>query len=170
MEIKVGGKCSVEEKFEYAKSMLGKEFAAKDVFQEGQFVDVIAVTKGKGFAGVVKRFGVKIKHHKSRKSKREVGSIGPWHPPFVMRTVPRAGQLGYFRRTVYNLRILRIGEDGSEITPKGGFTHYGVIRGNYIMLSGSTPGPPKRLIRLRHPARAKWTPSSPPTIVQVVGL
>jgi len=70
-----------------------------------------------------------------------------------MFTVPRAGQLGFFQRTEYNKRIIKIGFDGKEITPKGGFHRYGVIKGPYILLKGSVPGPPKRLIRLRHAVR-----------------
>lgn len=154
MEIALGGQ-TVRDKWEYAKNILGKEVNVNEVFQEGQYVDVIAVTKGKGFAGVIKRFGAHRKAHKSRKTVREVGCIGPWHPPTVMSTVPRAGQLGFFRRTEYNKQIVKIGLKGDEITPKGGFHKYGVIKGPYMVLRGSVPGPAKRLIRLRVAARSK---------------
>ncbi|RLG92018.1 MAG: 50S ribosomal protein L3 [Candidatus Hecatellales archaeon] len=160
MEIPIGGK-DVKEKFEYAKSILGKRVSVSDVFSEGEYVDVSAITKGKGFAGPVKRFGVHLLQHKSRKTKRGVGCIGPWSPATVMYTVPRAGQLGFFQRTEYNKRILKIGSDGSEITPKGGFHRYGVIRGPYMLLKGSVPGPVKRLIRLRHAVRGPETFAKP---------
>lgn len=81
-------------------------------------MDVLAITKGKGFQGPVKRWGVKILPRKSRKTKRGVAVIGPWHPTRVLYTVPRAGQMGYFQRTEYNKRILKIGADGKEITPR----------------------------------------------------
>ncbi len=152
MEIKIGGG-AIEEQVEYAKNLLGKTLSISNVFKEGSYVDVIAVTKGKGFQGPVKRFGVKILSHKARKTKRGVAAIGPWHPARVVYTVPRAGQMGYFQRIEYNKRILKIGSDGKEVTPEGGFVNYGIVRGEYVMLEGSVPGPPKRLIKLRYPAR-----------------
>lgn len=63
------------------------------------------------------------------------------------------GQMGYHQRTEYNKRILKIGNNGDEITPKGGFLHYGVIRNNYVVLKGSVQGPAKRLIVLRRAIR-----------------
>jgi Ribosomal protein L3 len=46
--------------------------------------------------------------------------------------VPQPGQMGFHRRTIYNLRILRIGDNGEEVTPKGGFISYGKISGTYF--------------------------------------
>ena len=158
LEVKVGGGSSVKDRFEYAKGLLGKEIKASEVFQEGQWIDVIAVTKGKGFQGPVKRWGVARLHHKSRKTVRGVGSIGPWTPSFVMRTVPRAGQMGFHRRTEYNKQVLKVGDDGADITPKGGFVNYGEINGGYLILKGSIPGPKKRLVTLRYAVR----PPGPP--------
>jgi len=167
MEIKVGGG-SIEEQFEYIKKILGKTISVNEVFKEGQFVDVIAVTKGKGWQGVVKRWGVKILSHKARKTKRGVAALGPWKPPRVLYTVPRPGQMGYHQRTEFNKRILKIGENGEEVTPKGGFLRYGPVKGTYLMLKGSVPGPAKRLIRLRYPARPpKEVSETPPEITYV---
>jgi len=167
MEIKVGGG-SIEEQFEYIKKILGKTISVNEVFKEGQFVDVIAVTKGKGWQGVVKRWGVKILSHKARKTKRGVAALGPWKPPRVLYTVPRPGQMGYHQRTEFNKRILKIGENGEEVTPKGGFLRYGPVKGMYLMLKGSVPGPAKRLIRLRYPARPpKEVSETPPEITYV---
>ena len=164
MEIKIGGG-TPKEQSEYIKNLLGKTVSAKEVLKEGQFVDVIAITKGKGFQGPVKRWGVRILHHKARKTKRGIGALGPWKPPRVLYSVPRAGQMGYHQRTEYNKRILKIGENGSGATPKGGFLRYAPIRGDYILLHGSVPGPAKRLIRLRYPARPpKAMPEGPPQI------
>jgi len=87
---------------------LGKFIRVCDVFEPGMFVDVIGVTKGKGFQGVVKRFGVKLLPPKSKKGYRRLGSLGPWTPGRVMWTVPRPGQLGFFRRTEYNKQILSL--------------------------------------------------------------
>lgn len=147
-EIKVGGS-SVDKAFSYAKEHMGKEIRAFDVLKQGQVVDVSAVSKGKGFQGPVKRFRVHRLQHKSRKSKRAVACIGPWHPARVMWTVPRAGQMGFHQRVEYNKQIIKISEKGEEITPKGGFLNYGNVRNDYIMIKGSVPGPKKRLIRIR---------------------
>lgn len=167
MEIKIGGG-DVKSQFEYAKEILGKEVKVSQVFSEGQYVDVVAVTKGKGFQGPVKRWGVKILPRKKRKTKRAVAALGPWKPSRVLYTVPRPGQMGFHKRTEHNKRILKIGEDGSEVTPKGGFLHYGVIRSDYILIKGSVPGPAKRLIRLRYPARPpKGAPTEPPNITYI---
>jgi large subunit ribosomal protein L3 len=167
MEIKVDGG-TIRDQFEYVKSLLGKTVSASQVFKEGQYVDVVAITKGKGFQGPVKRWGVRILQHKARKTKRGVATLGPWHPSRVLYTVPRAGQMGYHQRTEYNKRVLKIGKDGSEINPKGGFLRYGLVRGEYIIVQGSVPGPAKRLIRLRYPARSpKVVPESPPQVLYV---
>jgi large subunit ribosomal protein L3 len=121
MEIKVAAK-SVEEAWNYALSILGKEVRASDVFKEGQYVDVISVTKGKGFQGVVKRYGVKImpRWHKHRKGHRRTGTASPQKPD-MMYSIPRPGQLGFHQRTEYNKRIIKIGEDRVERNGQGGF-------------------------------------------------
>jgi len=63
------------------------------------------------------------------------------------------GQMGYQQRTEYNKRLIKIGEDGSDVTPAGGFLHYGEVRGRYLLIKGSLPGPCKRLVRIRHAVR-----------------
>ena len=50
----------------------------------GLSVDVAAITKGKGWQGVITRYGAKRKQHKSRKTVRELGSLGPISPQYVM--------------------------------------------------------------------------------------
>ena len=147
-EIKIG--CNtIKEGYEYGLSLLGKELLIRDVFKAGEFVDAIGVTKGKGFQGPVKRHGVKILQHKSKGTKRGVGSIGPWHPARTMWTIPRYGQMGFHMRTDYNKRIMQIGSDGAQIVPKGGFVRYGVVKNNYLLVKGSVPGSKKRTVMLR---------------------
>lgn len=167
MEIKVDGG-SIKEQFEYAKEKVGKLASASEVFTEGKYVDVIAVTKGKGFQGPVKRWGIKILPRKSRKTKRGVACIGPWKPSRVMYSVPRAGQMGYHQRVEHNKRVLKVGNNGKEVSLKGGFLRYGLVKGSYILLDGSVPGPAKRLIRIRYPARPpKKVPEEPPNITHI---
>jgi len=153
IEIKINSVNTPKDEFNFAFKNLGKEIKARDVLNEGELIDVISVTKGKGFQGPVKRFGVKILTRKNSKVRRAVACIGPWHPARVLYTVPRAGQLGYHQRTEYHKRIMLIGENEEEINPKGGFIKYGKIRGDYVLILGSIPGPKKRLIRLRKTIR-----------------
>ncbi|MHA1713565.1 MAG: 50S ribosomal protein L3 [Candidatus Ranarchaeia archaeon] len=164
-EYAVGGG-TVEEQLNYVLAMMGKEIAVTDVFDEGDWVDSISASKGKGFQGPVKRWGIKILQHKTRKARRAVGSIGPWKPAHMSYTVPRAGQMGYHQRTEYNLKIVSIGESGRDITPLGGFNRYGVVRSSYFMVMGSVPGPSKRFIRFRRALRpsAKATEQKPELI------
>ncbi len=166
VEIQVGGGSS-EERWNYSKELLGKKIRMADLFEEGEYVDVLAITKGKGFKGPVKRWGVKIQPRKVQKARRHVGVIGPWKPPRIMRTVPGYGQTGYHQRTEFNKRILKLGEDGTEVTPDGGFLRYGPVRGDYALIAGSVPGPTKRLVCLRRAIRPPGMSTSPPSITHV---
>ncbi|NMC04835.1 MAG: 50S ribosomal protein L3 [Candidatus Lokiarchaeota archaeon] len=148
MEIKIGG-AKPEDAYQYAKDRLGKEIRAFDALKVGQVIDVAAVSKGKGFQGPVKRMRVHRIQHKSRKAVRKVGCLGPETPSRIPWTTPRGGQMGFHQRTEYNKQIIKISEKGEEINPKGGFIKYGLVKGDYIMIKGSVPGPKKRLVRLR---------------------
>ena len=154
METRIGGG-SIAERFDYGLSMLGKDVDIRGMFQVGQYTDITAITKGKGTQGPVKRWGVHLRKRKhSRGGKeRHVGTLGPWTPHHVRWQVPMMGQMGYHQRTEYNKRLLSIGEAGSDVTPDGGFLHYGEVRGRYVLIKGSLPGPSKRLIRIRHAIR-----------------
>jgi large subunit ribosomal protein L3 len=153
IEIPFSSSGNLAEDINYSLEKLGNEIRARDVFREGELVDIIAVTKGKGFQGPVKRFGVKLLPRKNSKVQRAVACIGPWHPARVLYTVPRAGQLGFHQRTEYHKRIMVIGENEEEINPKGGLLNYGTIKGDYLVVLGSIPGPKKRLIRIRKSIR-----------------
>nr|AJS12860.1 50S ribosomal protein L3P, large subunit ribosomal protein L3 [uncultured archaeon] len=159
-EIKIGGGNS-KDQFEHAKKLLGKELKSSQVLKEGNSVDVIAITKGKGIQGPVKRWGVKRLLHKSRKTVRGVGSIGGWTPNFVMYSVPRAGQMGFFQRTEFNKQIVKIGEDPKEVSPSSGFLNYGNVKSQYVMIKGSIPGTSRRLVIMRAPARVKRIEPTP---------
>jgi len=152
MEISLGG--GIQERFEFAREHLGKEISAEGIFQENSLIDVTAVTKGKGFQGIVKRFGVRKQPRKAGKGRRHMGSGGTWTPSYKLWVEPLPGQLGYHTRTELNKGIIKIGKEGKEITPKGGFLRYGNVRGDYILLKGSVPGPAKRLIRINNPRRS----------------
>jgi len=168
MEMPVGGD-DVRAAYSYALDTLGTEIDAAQVFKEGMLIDVTAVTKGKGVQGPVKRWGVTIQDRKAfRGGKgRHIGNLGPWNPSRVRWTVPQLGQMGYQQRTEYNKRILKIGTDGGAVTPEGGFVRYGVVRGAYVLLHGSIPGPAKRLIRMRPALRPHKTPPTVPDLSYV---
>ncbi len=153
MEIKMSDQ--VESDLEYAKELIGKELKITDLLKEGDFVDVTAITRGKGTQGPVKRWGVMIQNAKAKRSGkgRHVGAIGGWRPRRVRWRVPQMGQTGYHQRTEYNKRVLKIGASDEEITPRGGFVKYGTVKNEYIVLKGSVPGPKKRLVRISHAIR-----------------
>jgi len=171
-EIPVSGK-DITLKYNYAKSLLDKEIRIKDIFQVGQNIDVLGITRGKGVEGPVTRFGVKRKQHKSRKSVRAVGTLGPISPAVVMYTVARQGQHGFHQRTEYNKRILIMSnaersEHDKAINPSGGFKHFGIVQGDYIVVRGSVPGVPKRLIKMRLPIRNMQKKIVEPKILEVI--
>lgn len=152
MELRIGGG-TIAERVAYAKEILGKDVGITDFAPEGTLVDVIAVTKGKGFQGATKRWGIKLLSHRNSKHRRMIGNLGPKRPGYVRGTVPMAGQMGYHQRTEFNKKIIKVGEEGAEINPKGGFLNYGEVRNTYVLVRGSVPGPTKRIIRFRDAAR-----------------
>jgi large subunit ribosomal protein L3 len=172
-EIAVSGNDN-QKKFEYVKSLFGKDIRINDVFQLGQYVDVLGITRGKGIEGPITRFGVKRKQHKSRKSVRAVGTLGPISPAVVMYTVARQGQRGFHQRTEYNKRILLMSsadkEEQPPINPRGGFKHFGLVRDDYVVLRGSVPGVPKRIGKLRQPMRETRRKVIEPKVVEVVSV
>ncbi len=151
-EISLGG--DIQKKWEYAKGKLGGEIRVSDVFKNGEWVDVSAVDKGKGYQGPVKRFGITIRPRKHEKKRRHTGVIGVRN---VARVLPgkiaMAGQLGFQTRTEFNKIVMKIGSDG--INPKGGWLNYGLVKGDYLLLSGSVPGPKKRLVVIRRGLRSR---------------
>jgi len=166
-EIEIGGG-NAKQQLDYAKTLLGKTVTCEEVFKDGQHIDVAAITTGKGFQGPVKRWHVTKLQHKGRKTKRGIATLGPWNPHHLMYSIPRAGQMGYHQRIEYNKRILRIGKDGKDVTPKGGYLRYGNLKNPYLLIEGSIPGPEKRTIRLRTPARPpKEVIEQAPTITHI---
>jgi large subunit ribosomal protein L3 len=98
------------------------------IFQEGEFVDVVGTSKGKGFQGVVKRHGfagVGQATHGQHNRLRAPGSIGAGSDPSrVFKGMRMAGQMGNAKTTVQNLTIMKVDEEK-----------------NLLIISGSIPGP-----------------------------
>jgi len=161
MEIQVNGG-SVEDKVNFATEYFEKQVPADAVFAVNEMIDVCGVSKGKGYEGVVTRWGCTRLPRKSHRGLRKVACIGAWHPAKVQYSVARAGQNGFHHRTEMNKKIYKIGKAGDgnnggtdfdltekSINPVGGFPHYGLIREDFIMVKGCVIGPKKRVTTLR---------------------
>uniref|UniRef100_A0A834R6G5 60S ribosomal protein L3 n=1 Tax=Sarcoptes scabiei TaxID=52283 RepID=A0A834R6G5_SARSC len=163
MEIQVNGG-TVPQKVDWAREHFEKPVPIDNVFAQDEMIDVIGVTKGKGYKGVTSRWHTKKLPRKTHKGLRKVACIGAWHPSRVQFSVARAGQKGYHHRTEINKKIYKIGKGGKDvknnastdyditeknITPMGGFPHYGTVNCDYLMLKGCCTGPKKRVLTLR---------------------
>jgi large subunit ribosomal protein L3e len=167
MEIQVNGG-SVDDKVKFGFALFEQKVNVETVFSQNDMIDIIGVTKGKGFEGVITRFGTAQLPRKTHRGLRKVACIGAWHPPRVRSTVARAGQHGYHHRTEINKKVFRVGaaetdKDGKfnpnastatdltqkAITPLGGFPHYGEVKEDFIMVKGCVVGPKKRVLTLR---------------------
>ncbi|VDM96187.1 unnamed protein product [Thelazia callipaeda] len=165
MEIQINGG-TVPEKVDWAYEHFEKQVSVDSVFAQDEMIDVIGVTKGKGFKGVTSRWHTKKLPRKTHKGLRKVACIGAWHPSRVQFTVARAGQKGYHHRTEINKKIYRLGkscltEEGKKngcteyditeksINPMGGFPHYGLVNQDFILIRGCCMGSKKRPITLR---------------------
>jgi len=160
MEIQVNGG-SIKDKVDYAKNLFERKVDVSGVFAMNEMIDVIGVTKGKGYEGVTTRWGTSRLPRKTHRGLRKVACIGAWHPSRVRFSVARSGQNGYHHRTEINKKIYRIGAAGEnnastefdltekKITPMGGFPHYGVVDEDFVMVKGCVVGPKKRVLTLR---------------------
>jgi len=174
-EIQLNGG-TVPQKVEFAKGWFEKKLTVDSVFNEGEMIDTCSASKGKGFEGVTTRWGVKRLPRKTHKGLRKVACIGAWHPSSIRFSVGRAGQNGYHHRTEINKKILKIGKNGEaktefdltkkDITPMGGFPHYGIVKQDYLMIKGCCPGVKKRVITLRKSLlpQTKRVCSEPPNL------
>jgi large subunit ribosomal protein L3 len=122
---------------------LGQEIKA-DIFSEGQRVDVIGTSKGRGTAGVVKRHGFAIKRrtHGTHEFFRHGGSIGAGaYPGRVLKGLGMAGRLGSSRVTATNLEVVRVDAEQGLLFVRGG-----------------VPGHPNAFLRVRPSVKAKSRP------------
>ncbi len=114
----------------------GRELRA-DIFSPGDHVDVSAVSRGKGFAGSIKRLGFARgpRTHGSHYH-RGPGSLGAVDPARVFRGRLLPGRMGGRRRTVQNLRVVQA--DGEK---------------NILLVRGSVPGPRGGLVEVKKTSR-----------------
>ena len=162
MEIQVNGG-DVPAKVDFSVGLFEKQVPIDSIFAQNEMLDVIGVSKGRGYEGVVTRWGCTRLPRKSHRGLRKVGCIGAWHPAKIQYSVPRAGQNGFHHRTEMNKKVYKIGKGSVEnnattdfdlteksITPLGGFVHYGMVKEDYIMVKGCVIGPKKREIGRAH--------------------
>ena len=131
-------RCSAEHA---AKFELGKEVSVTDVFEEGQFVDVQGVMKGRGFSGVVRRhhFAGNVQTHGTHEYRRHGGSIGQRKTPG--RTFPgmrMPGQHGNWTVSVMNQKIVKL-------VPEQGL----------VLVDGGVPGARNAVVVVRGASRKK---------------
>jgi large subunit ribosomal protein L3 len=127
------GECRVTPE-EAERYEVGQEIKV-DVFSVGQRVDVTGTSKGRGFAGVVKRHHFTMKHasHGTHENTRHTGSVGPGtYPGRVIKGLRMPGQMGNERVTIQNLEVVRVDAE----------------RG-LLYVKGAVPGHPNALVKVR---------------------
>lgn len=104
-----------------------------DIFSVGDVIDATGITKGKGFAGTIKRHNFKRgrKTHGGR-SYRRPGSIGSMYPQHIFKGKKMAGHMGHEQRTVKRLKVALVDTDL-----------------NVIGISGAVPGPRKDIVMIQ---------------------
>ena len=120
---------------------LGKVITVADVFTDGQLVDVSGVTKGKGFAGTVKRHNFRTQDatHGNSRSHRVPGSIGQNQSPGrVFKGKKMAGHMGNKRCTVQTLELVRVDSER-----------------NLLLIKGAIPGAPGARVEIKPAVKAQ---------------
>lgn len=115
----------------------GDELNPWDCFSVGDFVDAVGMTKGRGFQGVMKRHGFSggRASHGAKGWKRRPGSVGQGSTPgYVRKGQPMPGHMGQERRTVQNLRVMRIMEDEKVLLVSGAIPG---AAGDYVIIRGA---------------------------------
>ena len=105
------------------KYPVGGSLGASDIFTEGQKVDVMGTSKGRGFAGVMKKYNFKgfIRSHGTHEYFRHGGSIGTrLTPGHVIKGKKMPGQMGNAQVTVQNLKLVKIDAERSLVFVAGG--------------------------------------------------
>jgi large subunit ribosomal protein L3 len=103
-------------------ALVGGETLTVEIFQEGERVDIAGITKGRGFTGVVKRYGFAGNPggHGTHETFRGPGSVGSAaHPSHTPKGKRLAGHYGVDRRTVRNLRVIRVDKDRNLLLVRG---------------------------------------------------
>ena len=97
-----------------------KDIIDVSIFKEGEKVSVSGISKGKGFAGVVKRwrFHGRPKTRGTKHEERQPGSVGAATPSRVVKGIKMAGRMGSDRTTIKNLKITKVDKENNIIAVK----------------------------------------------------
>ncbi|MBR3007486.1 MAG: 50S ribosomal protein L3 [Stomatobaculum sp.] len=139
-EVYEAGRFLREFRFENASEYSVKDQIKADIFAAGDRVDATAVSKGKGFQGVIKRLG----QHRGpmthgSKFHRHQGSNGSSSDPSrVFKGKGMAGQMGHVQVTTQNLTVVRVDAEN-----------------NLILVKGAVPGPRKALVTLKETVKSR---------------
>jgi large subunit ribosomal protein L3 len=123
-----------DEKLGVENYQLGQKIDVS-IFQEGDLVKISGISKGKGFAGAVKRWGFKgklSKTHGTKHEERTLGSVGPTTPTRVRKGKKMPGRMGGKRVTIRNLKIVKIDKEN-----------------NLLAIQGAVPGRKGTLLEIR---------------------
>lgn len=128
----------IEDSEEFQALEVGDEVKV-DIFNVGDYVDVTGVSKGKGFAGVIKRWGFSrgFMSHGSRYHRRP-GALNSIAPARVFKGRKMPGRMGGVKRTVQGLRIVKVDPEK-----------------NLLLISGSVPGPKGSFLLIRETVKNK---------------
>ena len=121
--------------FDVSGVTLGDEIRVEDVFTEGSYVEVVGYTKGRGFAGVVRRHGfsgVGGRTHGQHNRQRHPGSVGQASDPSrVFKGLKMAGRMGNARKKVKGLAVVQI-----------------IPESNLLLIKGPIPGPKGQIVEI----------------------
>eukprot|EP00894_Picocystis_sp_ML_P003988 jgi/Pico_ML_1/54505/g4842.t1 len=138
MEIQVNGG-STAEKVDFAYGLFEKTVPVDAIFQSSEMIDTVGISKGRGTEGVVTRWGVSRLPRKTHRGLRKVACI---EINKKIYKIGKAGDASHKATTDFDLTE-------KDITPMGGFPHYGVIKEDYMLIKGAVIGTKKRCITLR---------------------
>ncbi|MBI1842785.1 MAG: 50S ribosomal protein L3 [Verrucomicrobia bacterium] len=127
----------VQEFRDFAVEVKPGDVVGVDLFQVGDFVDAIGVTKGRGFEGVVKRHGFRggDMTHGAKGWHRRSGAIGcRLFPGHVNRGMKMPGHMGQARRTAQNLEVIQVRKDDNVLLIKGSMPG---AEGDYVVIRGA---------------------------------
>lgn len=121
--------------FDAAEKKLGELVKIEEIFEEGDLINAVGTTKGKGFQGVVKRYGFKGVNdatHGQHNRQRAPGSIGAAsYPAKVFKGMRMAGRTGGTKVTIQNLEIVKIFSDKNLVLVKGAIPGH---KGSFVIL------------------------------------
>ena len=134
LEAKKVKKSQKKKPYRYLREFKGSVFSGVDIskykesdkidisiFQEGDKVKISGISKGKGFAGAVKRWGFhgQSATHGTKHEERTIGSVGSAFPQRVIKGRKMPGRMGAERITVKNLKIAKVDVENNLLAVKG---------------------------------------------------